>query len=193
MCDVAVVHSTTDSSTRSRPVRRPTREPRACAITPRPDRLPAACSWFDGAPQSRGPCNARDFADDAPHEQHAPRTAGSAGRRHRAVRSRSAPAAHAARSSTRRLRARARPRERALALSARGSTFSVPMRHALDDDAAEPTEPTTLCVGAHCGVPADLRCPCCGVQLCGACAREHCDASASLCSAPALPVAVAGR
>jgi len=47
-------------------------------------------------------------------------------------------------------------------------------------------ETTARCVSARCGDPADLRCPLCGARLCHACAREHCAASARLCSAAAL-------
>jgi len=41
---------------------------------------------------------------------------------------------------------------------------------------------TARCVGARCGDPANLRCPICGVRLCHACAREHCDSQSPRCS-----------
>ena len=61
-----------------------------------------------------------------------------------------------------------------------------------DNAAAQNDEAATVrCIGARCGGPADLSCPLCRAQLCYACAREHCTPSASLCSAPARPVATA--
>lgn len=63
------------------------------------------------------------------------------------------------------------------------------MRNDAQDDEGETT---AYCFGVRCSAPVDMRCPRCRAPFCYACAREHSDPLASLCSAAELDHQEAG-